>query len=636
MEKDLLSILQNVWKYPAFRNNQLDIIKSVISGNDTLALLPTGGGKSICYQLPSLYLPGITIVITPLIALMKDQVESLKNRGIAAAAIYSGMGHTEVDAVLSGCIYGETKLLYLSPERLLTESIMHAISKMKLNFFAVDEAHCISEWGYDFRPSYLQISQTRQLHPEKPVLALTATATPRTREDIMEKLDFKNFQVFTSSFQRPNLQFLVYKTEDKFHKLKSILKGVNGSSIVYVRTRRQTRLIAEELAASGFSADHYHAGLPLALRNRKQNDWLSGEIQTIVSTNAFGMGIDKSDVRVVVHLGSPDSLESYYQEAGRAGRDGKRSFAVLLYDDNDIKDLKKKIEIGFPDKSEIQMIYQTICNYLKIPVGAGMSVSYDFDISAFADNYDLNPLIVASVIKTLEKEGFWQLNDAWYIPAKIKIEITPPELYKYRLANPELDKLLVLLLRISPGVFSEFTPISENRLITLLQIKADVLRAMLKRLLQDGTISLTEAKHLPQLVFLSPREEAKYLEIDEKAFQKRKLNYKDRVDSMLNYITNTGNCRVVMLLNYLGERPDSRCGTCDYCRGRNELNLNEVQLDQYAAIITSQLGKSPVNIDELVSRITNDPVEMKQVLQVIRWMADQNRILLKDDLLMSN
>jgi ATP-dependent DNA helicase RecQ len=626
MEKELHAILKEYWGFQSFRTVQLDIIKSVLNSSDTLALLPTGGGKSLCYQVPAIYKEGTCVVVTPLIALMKDQVSALKKRNVAAAALYSGISYAEIESVISECVNGHIKLLYLSPERLLSEKIMNVIAQMNISFFAVDEAHCISEWGYDFRPSYLQISQVRQLHSGCPVLALTATATKDVQKDIISKLNFKNQKIFSVSFKRPNINFLVYNTEDRDRKVLDVIKGVKGSALIYVRNRKRTREISEMLVKNKHSADFYHAGLPVQLRNSKQDDWLKNQIRVMVCTNAFGMGIDKPDVRTVVHMGLPDSLEAYYQEAGRAGRDSKVSYAVLLYDQSDIDSLIEKTSVKYPEIDVIRNIYNTLCNYLDVPVGSGMATSYDFDITAFSSHFNLNPHLVSSVIRILSNEGFLQLNDAWFIPSKLKIIVSPEELYNYRVGNAIVDPVVKVILRTSEGVFFDFVPYNDNKIAGLVKSNTPAVRKIVKKLVNEGILEVTPLKDQPQLIFLSPREDSKYIEIDTVALEKRRENYKKRIEAIIHYAVSKEKCRMVMMLSYLGETPDARCGTCDYCRTINKIGINDIKLKEIQESVIKQITSGPVSVKNLVSAITIDPVVKDDVINVLRWMADNNQI----------
>ncbi len=628
----LLQTLKTYWGYNSFREPQKDIIESVLNGSDTLALLPTGGGKSICYQVPAMLSEGLCVVVTPLIALMKDQVQNLKNRGIDASAIYSGLSKHEIDSILSACFHDKMKFLYLSPERLLSEMIMESLKKIRISFFAIDEAHCISEWGYDFRPSYLQISQVRALHHDRPVLALTATATKKVRQDIIQKLECRSPKVFVSSFKRPNISFLVYKNEDRHRRIAEIIKGVQGCGIVYVRNRKKTREISDYLNKTGIKSDYYHAGLPVALRERKQDTWINSGDSTIVSTNAFGMGIDKPDVRAVVHSGPPDSLEAYYQEAGRVGRDGKESYAVLLYDDDDVRNLLEKRTLTMPEIKTIRKIYNAIGNYLSIPVGGGMATSHDFDIQAFCNTNQMHPVTVTNAIKTLEQEGYIQLNDAWFIPSKVRIIISPSDLYSYRVGNASVDPLLKILLRTSEGVFSGFTPYNENNLAHLMGEDTVMVRSLMNKLRADGIISTTPVKDLPQLVFITPREKEEYVEIDEKAYQERKNAFDERIMAVKHFIQSGTNCRVSLMLSYLGESPDSRCGKCDYCRKLNDIGLSDLRVENIRESIHDILKGTPaMSVKELLPKLALQPDESDKVLDVIRFLTDNHFLVINDD-----
>lgn len=461
---DILGILRKYWGYGAFRPLQENIIQSVLAGRDTLALMPTGGGKSICFQVPALAQDGICIVVTPLIALMKDQVENLKERGITAVAIYSGMRKREVDIALDNCIYGPVKFLYLSPERLTSEMVRERIRHMRVNLFAIDEAHCISQWGYDFRPPYLQLSDLRELHPDVPYLALTATATPDVVTDIQEKLGFRNGVVLKKSFYRENLAYMVLHEEDKQRRMLRIIRKLGGSGIVYVRNRRETQETARFLVNEGISADFYHAGLPSEERTAKQDNWKAGHTRVIVATNAFGMGIDKADVRFVIHLEPPDSLEAYYQEAGRAGRDGKKAHAVLLYQDADLTQLKKNFQDSFPSVASIRKVYQYLGNYFQLAYGAGENLTLDFDIGEFCQRYQLETIPVLNALKFLERDGWVLLTESVYLPSRIKFEVPPDELYKFQVENQQLDGFIKMILRAYGGAFDHYIPIREQEL----------------------------------------------------------------------------------------------------------------------------------------------------------------------------
>jgi ATP-dependent DNA helicase RecQ len=618
-------ILQKYWGYSRFRALQEDIIQSVLDGNDTLALLPTGGGKSICFQVPALIREGVCIVVSPLIALMKDQVENLRKRNIRATAIYSGMSRDEVSIALDNCLYGDYKFLYLSPERLLSETVCDYISKMKVSIWAIDEAHCISQWGYDFRPPYLQISEIRELHPSVPVLALTATATPEVRDDIMNRLGFKRHCFFQKSFERKNLSYLVYHSEDKQSRLLEILSGVPGTGIVYVRNRKRTREYAEFLKSRNISADFYHAGLTSQLRDQRQDDWKSGKTRVMVCTNAFGMGIDKPDVRVVVHMDLPDTLEAYYQEAGRAGRDEKAAFAVVLYNKGDIQELVARQKTSFPPIAEIKTIYQALANYLQVPVDAGMGVSYDFEITRFIANYNLHPLTAMAAMKLLENEGLIALSDQVFLPSRIHIRISNQELYEFQVKNPKYDLLIKSVLRSSAGVFDDFVKISEPELATRNKLTYDEVVAMLKFMSRTGIIDYEPRKDVPQVTFLTPREDVNYLSLNTVKYRERKERFIKKSEAVKSYILSNHLCRSQILLGYFGENSAVRCGSCDYCRKLNKIGLNEMEISAISEIIMNELAKGPAALEHLIKIIKkgNKPL----VLELIQWMIDQGNVI---------
>jgi ATP-dependent DNA helicase RecQ len=625
LEQAPVQILQKFWGYKTFRPLQEDIIHSVLQGNDTLALLPTGGGKSICFQVPALLNEGICIVVSPLIALIKDQVENLQRRNIKALAIFSGMSKEEVDTALDNCIHGPYKFLYLSPERLTSELVRERIEKMKVNLFAVDEAHCISQWGYDFRPPYLKIAEIRELHPKVPVLALTATATNEVRDDIMDKLKFVQRNLFVNSFRRSNLSYLVYHEEDKRSRMKEILSKVPGTAIVYVRNRKKTRELAIFLQEQGLSADFYHAGLTPSLRNEKQDAWKNNRIRIMVCTNAFGMGIDKPDVRVVIHMDLPENLESYYQEAGRAGRDEKNAFAVVLYNQTDLLDLRKRQETSFPELKELKKVYQAVANYLQVPVNGGMDVSYEFDVAKFIAAYNLNPGVTVSSLKILEMEGLISLSDAVLIPSRIHMRINPVELYKFQVAHSRFDPLLKLVLRTTEGVFDDFARINESELADRLKTSYKEVVEMFRFLHQSGILFYEPRKDTPQLSFIIPREDATYISMDTKSYQERKQRYIDKSESMIHYCQSQHLCRSYMLLTYFGERADDRCGTCDYCREMKKRNLNEVELENFRGILFQVLESGPLPVREVINQAESLSVE--KAIDIISWLVDQNELM---------
>lgn len=623
------SILLQYWGYAAFRPLQEDIINSVLQGNDTLALLPTGGGKSICFQVPALCSEGLCIVISPLIALMKDQVENLRSRGIRAAAVYSGMSSEEVQIAFENCLYGNYKFLYLSPERLLSETIREFLAKMRVNLWAIDEAHCISQWGYDFRPPYLRIAEIRKLHPKVPVLALTATATHEVRDDIMKQLAFKKPIFFQKSFERRNLSYLVYHCEDKPERMAEILSRVPGTGIVYVRNRRRTREYAEYLIKKKISADYYHAGLTPALRNSKQDDWKSGKSRVMVCTNAFGMGIDKPDVRTVIHMDLPDNPESYYQEAGRAGRDEQPAYAVVLYNRSDLADMKMRQKNTFPPMEEIRRIYNALANFLQIPVESGMGVSYDFEISRFLSQYNLQPLTTVACLRLLGNEGLISLTDSVFMPAKVHFKGNNETLYEFQIKNPKYDLLIKTILRSSPGVFDDFVRISEPELATKLKLTYEEVMTMLRYLQKMEILSYAPRKDTPQLTFLTPREDVRYLTIDSRKYAERKKRFVEKAETMIAYVTSHHLCRSQMLLAYFGEKVKVRCGTCDYCRELNKLSMNEIELQTLRLKILTLLSEGPAAITTLftISGMKNREI----FLDFLQFLMDQGELLIRDD-----
>ncbi|HEX5001433.1 MAG TPA: ATP-dependent DNA helicase RecQ [Bacteroidia bacterium] len=629
MNPDIKDILLKYWGYSAFRPLQEDIIRSVLSGYDTLALLPTGGGKSICFQVPALAMEGVCLVISPLIALMKDQVEQLRSRGVDAAAIYSGMSNSETELTLDNCQHGNTKLLYLSPERLLSETLRERLAHIKVSFIAVDEAHCISQWGYDFRPSYLRIAEIKSLYPNIVIAAFTATATPLTRDDIIKKLEFKQHNVFTGSFNRENLSYLVYHAYDKNSRLTEILKNSHGSAIVYAKSRKATADISGYLNKIGISADYYHAGVAMALRNKKQQDWIRNKIRVMVATNAFGMGIDKPDVRVVVHMDTPDSLEAYYQEAGRAGRDGGNSFAVLLYQNQDISELRKRPESSFPPVNEIRKLYTSVCNFLGIPIGAGNGISYDFELTRFLSKYELKPLPTLACLRVLEAEGLIELTDSVFIPSRIHFVGRQEDLYRFRVESPRFDPLIKVILRSTEGAFERFVNISEPDLARKTATRTEDIVKALVYLDNLGVISYAPRKDTPQITFLNERIPSEHIEFDFAFYHKRKQLYETRIEAVINYITRQHTCRNVMLLSYFGEEAEVRCGNCDYCRSRNKLDLNEMEFNKYIACIRKALSENPVPIEGLAQLVKL--TEQEKLLDIARWMLDNRELTLTTD-----
>jgi ATP-dependent DNA helicase RecQ len=619
------SILKKYWGYTQFRPLQFEIIESVLQKRDTLALLPTGGGKSITYQVPSLINEGTCIVITPLIALMKDQVENLKKRGIEAIAIYSGLNKDEIDVALDNCIYGDIKFLYCSPERLGTEIFRARVQKMKVNLIAVDEAHCISMWGYDFRPSYLKIAELRGLLPNVPVLALTASATPKVAEEIMLKLNFKEKNVLQKSFERKNLVYVVRESEDKKGQLIKILQSVKGSGIVYVRNRNKTQEISTFLKKNGFSADYYHAGLPIEERNKKQESWQRNKTRIMVATNAFGMGIDKPDVRFVIHFDIPDSLESYYQEAGRAGRDENKAFAVLLYSKNDRNNVELRIESNFPDIKTIKNIYNALGNYLQIPYGAGKYMAYDFNMYQFAANYKLNLQTTFSSLKILEQEGYIEISDELNNPSKIHFLVSRDDLYKFQVANLAFDGFIKLLLRSYEGLFTNYVNIDEVMLAKRANTTIDNIYKYINKLKVAGIINYIPRKENPVIVYTEERLEDKAVQISYEQYNQRKNIYIEKAESMLNYAESVNHCRSEIILHYFGEFNTCRCGKCDVCLRRNELDISKYEFDLIIEELKKIISENPRSLDE-ISQILQPRFQAEKIIKVIRWLMDNGKI----------
>jgi ATP-dependent DNA helicase RecQ len=622
---DIHQILLKYWGYNGFRPLQEDIINSVLEGNDTLALLPTGGGKSICFQVPAMAKEGICVVISPLIALMKDQVENLTKRGIKAVAIYSGMTSREIDITLDNCAYGDIKFLYVSPERIETEIFKERLKKMNVNLFAIDESHCISQWGYDFRPSYLNIAHLRELKPDIPFLALTATATPEVVEDIQKQLKFKQSNVLQKSFERKNIAYVVVHEEDKLTRLIKILNKIKGTSVVYVNNRKRTKEIAYFLYQNGISADFYHAGLTNKERNTKQNNWVNNTTRVIVSTNAFGMGIDKPDVRTVVHMDLPSSLEAYFQEAGRGGRDEQKAYGVLLLEENDRLNLEANITNSFPDLDTIKNTYQALANYFQIPIGSALNESYFFDIADFSKQYNFKAFTVFHCLKFLEKEGYLYLSDANHNPSRIKFELNKNDLYEFQVKNPKYDTFIKTILRSYAGLFENFTKINEFEIAKRLKTTKDKVADGLHYLAKLEVISYVEQTNLPQLTFLTPRLESKSLYISKQHYHDRKEIAVKKMESVIYYAFSTHKCRSQILLSYFGEKESYRCGICDVCLERNKLELSDIEFSSVSDQVKKRLKEQPLSITDLVNSI--EKIKEDKTIKVIQWLMENHKII---------
>lgn len=617
-------ILEKYWGYRSFRPSQEEIINSVLAGNDTLALLPTGGGKSICFQVPAMCKDGICIVVSPLIALMKDQVENLIKKGIKAIAITSAMHKREIDIALDNCVHGKIKFLYLSPERLETEIVKVRLQKMNVNLIAIDESHCISQWGYDFRPSYLKIELLREILPKVPVLALTATATKEVVKDIQEKLHFKKNNVIQKSFERKNVAYILLNEEDKLARLVKIANNVKGTGIVYVRNRKKTQEIAGYLKSHKIEADFYHAGLDAKTRDIRQSKWINNESRVIVCTNAFGMGIDKPDVRFVVHIDLPDSLEAYFQEAGRAGRDEKKAFAILLYNNSDKIELQRNVELSFPSMDDIRQTYQALANFYQIPAGSGSGSTYSFDIAAFSDNYKLQPITVFNCLKFIEREGYILLSDAFFQPARIKLELNREDLYKFQISNPAFDVFIKMLLRSYAGLFDNFEKVNEYDLAKKLNTKQDEVVKKLNYLHQNKVITYAPQTELPQLTFTMPRVDTKDLSLSKENFSSLKKRAIERMESVLNYAESTHKCRSQLLLAYFGEIETAVCGQCDVCLEEKRKVLHTDEYENISNQIKQLLSVHPMELKMLINSITD--VHEDKIIHTIQLMVDNELI----------
>jgi ATP-dependent DNA helicase RecQ len=620
-------ILIKYWGFSSFKPLQEEIIKSVSEGKDTLGLMPTGGGKSITFQVPALAHDGICLVITPLIALMKDQVNRLNSLEIKSIAIHSGMTSEEIDIALENAIYGDYKFLYVSPERVSTRVFQGKVGRLNLTLVAIDEAHCISQWGYDFRPSYLKIASLREhISAKVPFLALTASATPQVIDDIMKKLAFRKKNVLKTSFDRKNISYLVRKVEDKGNYLLKTLQKAKGSGIVYVRSRKRCKEVAELLVANGISADFYHAGLPDELRDKKQASWTIGETRVIVSTNAFGMGIDKSEVRFVIHWDIPDSIENYFQESGRAGRDNKPAFAVLLYSPSDKNRLIDTVRKKFPPVEKIKDIYEAVCNYLQVPIGSGKDNVFDFNMSDFVSKYRLPVIETYNSLEFLQREGYMEFTEEINNPSRVHFIVSRDDLYKFQVANEAFDGFIKLLLRSYTGMFSEFVPINEDALSKKSAATRDTIYKYLVKLSSFNIIRYIPGKKSALVIFTEERLQRKALIISPDNYLHVKEKYELRLERMIMYADSDNHCRSVFLLDYFGEESD-RCGICDVCRDRNELDLSKYEFDLILEEIKAILIEKNPDSEELVKMI--DYPEDK-VIKVIRWLLDHNKII-KDD-----
>jgi ATP-dependent DNA helicase RecQ len=621
-------ILTKHWGYTSFKPLQEDIIRSVAEGKDTLGLMPTGGGKSITFQVPAMAQEGICLVITPLIALMKDQVKRLNDLEIKSIAIHSGMSGEEIDNALENCIYGDYKFLYISPERISTRVFQAKVTRFNLSLVAIDEAHCISQWGYDFRPSYLKIASLRDHISEKvPFLALTASATPQVIDDIIKKLAFRGKNVLKTSFDRKNISYLVRKVEDKGTYLIKTISKANGSGIVYVRSRKRCKEVAELLVANGISADFYHAGLTDDLRDKKQASWTIGETRVIIATNAFGMGIDKSEVRFVIHWDIPDCIESYFQESGRAGRDGKPAFAVLLYSPADKARLTDTIRKKYPAIEKIKDTYEALCNYLQVALGSGKDNVFDFNMYDFVAKYRLPVIETYNSLQFLQREGYMEFTEEINNPSRVHFIASRDDLYKFQVANESFDGFIKLLLRSYTGMFSEFVSVNEEALSRKSAATRDTIYQYLVKLSSLNIIRYIPGKKSAHVILTEERLVRKALMISPDNYLHVKEKYEIRLNKMIEYADSDSHCRSVYLLNYFGEESD-RCGICDVCRERNELDLSKYEFDLILEEIKNILSVKNPDAEELVKQI-DYPED--RVIKVIRWLLDHNKIIPDND-----
>ena len=624
-------ILKQYWGYDSFRDLQEEIITSIGEGKDTLGLMPTGGGKSITFQVPALAQEGICIVITPLIALMKDQVQNLRKREIKALAIYSGMTRQEILTALENCIFGNYKFLYISPERLDTEIFRTKLRSMKVSMITVDESHCISQWGYDFRPAYLKIAEIRELLPEVPVLALTATATLEVVTDIQARLKFREGNVFRMSFERKNLAYIVRKTDNKTKELLYILQRISGSAIIYVRNRRRTKEITELLMNEGITTDFYHAGLDNAVKDLRQKRWQSGEVRVMVATNAFGMGIDKPDVRIVLHLDLPDSPEAYFQEAGRAGRDGEKAYAVILYSKSDKTTLHKRVVDTFPDKEYILNVYEHLQYYYQMAMGDGFQCIREFNLEEFCRKFKYFPVPVDSALKILTQAGYLEYTDEQDNSSRILFTIRRDELYKLREMGKEAEALIQSILRSYTGVFTDYAYISEESLAIRTGLTRQQIYNILVTLTKRRIVDYIPRKKTPYIIYTRERLELRFLHIPPSVYEERKARYEARIKAMEEYVTTENICRSRMLLRYFGEKNEHNCGQCDVCLSKRATNdLSEESYEEVKRQILDLLSHSPLTPAETADQIK---AEKEDIGQVIRYLLDEGELKMQDGML---
>ena len=624
-------LLKQYWGYDSFRGIQEEIINSISENKDTLGLMPTGGGKSITFQVPALAKDGLCLVITPLIALMKDQVQNLRKRGIKALSIYSGMSRQDIITTLENCIFGNYKFLYISPERLDTEIFRTKLRKMKVSMITVDESHCISQWGYDFRPAYLKIAEIRELLPDVPVLALTATATPEVVKDIQARLHFRRENVFRMSFERSNLAYIVRKTDNKTGELLHILRSMPGSAIVYVRNRRRTKEITELLNNEDITADFYHAGLDDATKDIRQHRWQSGGSRVMVATNAFGMGIDKPDVRIVIHMDLPDSIEAYFQEAGRAGRDGQKAYAVILYAKADKTTLHKRIPDTFPEKEYIKDVYEHLQYYYQMAMGDGLDCVREFNIEDFCRKFKYFPVPVDSALKILTQAGYLEYTGEQDNTSRLLFTIQRDELYRLREMGDDMDKLIQTVLRSYTGVFTDYTYINEDSLAIRTGLTRRQIYEQLVHLAKLRIVSYIPRKKTPYIIYTRERIEAQLIHISPEIYEERKARYETRINAMLEYVTNDTLCRSRMLLDYFGEKNEHNCGQCDTCIGlRKQTATCQPDREELYEKIHEILSGAPQTPAGLLEQL---PIEKELLTEALHRLLDEGKIIVVDGIL---
>ena len=623
-----LQILKQYWKHPAFRPLQEEIIQSVLQGNDTIALLPTGGGKSVCYQIPGILLPGVCLVISPLIALMKDQVDALNKKGITAVSIHSGMQKEEVKEVLLNATESAYQFIYCSPERLESSLFNDYLSHIPIGLLVIDEAHCISQWGYDFRPSYCRIAETRTKLPSIPVIAVTASATPLVLTDIQAQLNLKQPNIFKQSFVRPNISYSCFESESKINKLLEILQKVPGSSIVYCNSRKQCKKIAEAILLQGISADFYHAGLNQLLREQKQLSWIQNKTRVMVCTNAFGMGIDKPDVRTVIHHDIPDCLENYYQEAGRAGRDEKRAYAVLLWQQKDLIELAQNGDKKFPPIAVIKEVYQAIADFLQIAVGNGEGIYYDFDFTSFITHFKLDPLLVVNVLRILEQEGHIQFNEQIFLPTQVNFCTDSETLDQFEIMYPSLEPLIKALLRTYAGIFYNRISIYEQSLARICRTDIATITMQLKQLHQYGIIEYLPKKETPQIHFLLNRAPAQFLNIQQDHYLERKKLHTQRIAHIAQYASLNKICRSNYIGQYFGDKNTIVCGVCDNCLENKRTAISAADFNQVEMLLKAH-SSNGIDTNQLINQLKN--ISSKKIWTILDFLQSEEKITITEE-----